>query len=261
MKFFIIFILGLAFAHAEEFLPEKLKAVSYKEIDKFEKELLSYFKKLTPKEKQEKYLLAGRYFSQVGEFEKAFYILEKGVTLEKPHTEYLVEFFSLMDHLQKKAQIEKYFTSVIRAGNFRNQGPDELCEVILIYLKSTQVLSQSLKEDFLKEGIKKSSSAFRIKWMDSITLAKQGEFKKSFDMLKDLKPLGEEESIYVSYLQKKNNLLPKFCTKVQSFPELSERTSYKKSCLILLNENQNLEEKLKDTNEIMEHTPLYEVLY
>jgi hypothetical protein len=261
MKLNILIALGLSMLHAEDFLPEKLKAVTYKEIDSFEEDLLRYFKKLSPKEKQDKYLLAGRYFSQVGESDKSFYILEKGIFFEKPETEYLLEFFSLMDHLHKKTEIQEYFSKIIKPHRFRSGNHDDLLEVILIYLKNTRTLSGALKEDFLKDAIRKSTSSSRIRWIDSITLARQNSFKESLEVIKEVKAFGEEENIYVSYLQKKNNLLPRYCTKVQTFSELSERSSYKKSCLILLTENQKIEEKLKDTSEISEHTPLYEVLF
>ena len=57
-------------------------------------------------------------------------------------------------------------------------------------------------------------------------------------MIKEVKASGEEEKIYVSYLQRKNNLLPRYCSKVQTFPVVSERSTYKKSCLILQTKNQ-----------------------
>jgi hypothetical protein len=119
----------LSLLHAEDFLPEKLKAVTYKEIDSFEQDLLTYFKKLSPKEKQDKYLL---------------------------------EFFSLMDHLQKKENIERYFSKIIRYQRYHLDNHDDVSEVILIYLKNSRILSRTLEEGFLKDAIRKSTSIFRI---------------------------------------------------------------------------------------------------
>lgn len=247
-------------AYAEESVPDQLKNVTYKDIDKYEIELRKFYKDLPPEKIQQKYLLASRHFSQIGEYGKALYILEKGISISKPDTGYLRDLISLLDQQKKKEEIQKYFTKYITNKSFNNTDIDELSEIILIYMRNDKILSTDIDE-FLQDALKKSAVQEQVKWLDSITHARSKRFKDALAQLKGLNLQGEEENCYFSYLQKKNGVLPKYCSKVLAYPDLKKRTSYLKTCTVLVNEKSDIEQKIKSTDEIMEFTPLYEVLY
>jgi tetratricopeptide (TPR) repeat protein len=239
---------------AQDFQPERLKQISKGEIDKYEIELKKYFKDLNPKELQKKYFLASRHFSQVGEIDKATYILEKGLKLAEPDIEYVRDLLSYYDFKKQKDRLKETYTQIIEENKFSVSDKSLLTEVIMIALRNFHVLSSEIKTPHLKANLKAIEDKTQMKWIDSITYTLRGNYKEALAEVKSLKPQGEEDKIYVSYLQKKNKLIPKFCMQVD------RRIFYKKSCEVLLTKDNKIEEELKQTKEIMEFTPLYEVL-
>lgn len=239
-----------------------IEKVTLDEVKKYEADLLDYFKALPPQALQEKYLYAATKFSEVGKFNHSRYLLAKGVNLSNPSLTYLNTYLSLLDEDNKdKVIIALYEKYILKNESFHSQEYDTLAEVSLLYLRASKKIDSEIENKKIREALKLPYFFKQLKWSNSITFANKKDYKNSLNELRTLNPLGEEDAVFLAYLQKKNSMLPRFCMKMEAFEEVKLRSSYPKTCEVLIsNSNADIETRIITSNELIEHSPLWEVL-
>ena len=265
IKTIVLFILtlslGLPLAAQTDFEPP-LSDISESELKKYEASMLVFYKNLSPKELQDKYFLAATKFTEVGNFPNALYLLGKGLTLAPPSVLYVKIYLSLLERIGNKQQFSKVFETYIAEEEFKPADYEDLSELALLYLGFTKTLSTDLKNPSIKKALKQPENKAFVSWSDAVAYARQANYKEPLKLLSDIKMMGEDESIFFAFLQKMNKKIPKYCMKMESFPEMRQRSSYKKTCEILLSTNHaDIPERIKKTEEIDQYTALYEVLF
>jgi len=243
--------------------------LSLPEIKKYEVSFLEKLKQqnATNEEIQEKYLLAAKKFSEVEEHEKAFYLLRKGLEFSTPSIEYSYIYLNYIQSLDKQKEFVPAFEKLFgkldssRIDKMTVEEVDQATEHIVTYMRIKNTPSSGLSTE-LKKIIEKSSIKTSIYWNDSIISARAGKYEKAYELLNSVETIGEADNIYKSYLQAKLGKIPKYCLSIVTFPQKLESFYSKKICKLLAEpgKKSDLDRKLRETGELLEFTPLYEVL-
>lgn len=247
-----------------------LTKMTLDELKKYEITFLGKLKEqsATEAEIQEKYLVAAKKFSEVEEHEKAFYLLEKGFAISKPSIGYIYIYLSYIQSLGKNKEFVPAFEKSIKKIDAQNVSKmsdveiDQASEHIITYMRIKNIPSSKLNPTELKMILDRSTIKDSLNWNDSIVSARNGNYKEALTFLDSVTMVGEADGIYKSYLQAKLGQIPKYCLSIVTFPQKLESFYSKKICKLLSDpgKKKDLDEKLRATGELLEFTPLYEVL-
>lgn len=252
MKYLIIPLL-LSYAplgHTTKFPQEVILRV--------EKEYLQKYKDLPNSQKIEKYLIAISELAELGDYEGAITLAENGYKIKNISLEYYDVFLSLLRRHGTKERYNQVFNDLFH-DNFRIKTDEEksvIGDIILDYMLLNSTLPHELKPRI--ENIYKSMSEDGFKsrshLVQSIIYAKKQKYKEALSMIRPNQYSGLEELLYFAFLQKMNGL-----SLTSKTPALTN--IYKDLISIIeTSEKDKLVELLKGHEDILEESPLYEVL-
>lgn len=251
-KLLISFLVVTGVAHATSAkFPKRL-------IQEIEAKYLEKYKNLSDSQKQEKYLIAISELAELGDYEGAITLAESGYKLKHITLDYYDLFLSLLRLHGTKERYNEVFNDLFHE-NFRTKNEEEksvLGDIILDYMLLNSIFSHELKPriENVYKSISESTFKSRSQLVQSIIYAKKTKYKEALALIKPTQYSGLEELLYYAFLQKMNGL-----PLTSKSPTLSN--IYKDLiALIETTDKEKLVETLKGHGDILEESPLYEVL-
>jgi hypothetical protein len=259
--FFLLSVVSISSVQAIE-IPNLTKEEIQMFSRKYREKLLK--EKKTSREIQDMALQAAWIFEGKGKFKEFCLILKENYSIAKPTIEYASVLLGCYEHYRQKKDFNKVFSETFDKMESVPKDEADLdytAESLRAFMRFNNKLSTELKP--VHSNILKSEGFERVvRFNDSITLAQRKNYKKALELIEKFETNSDEDDLYVSYLQFKNDMRPSYCSRVSlQQPLEGVILPYKMTCSLMTSSKiKEIENEILSLKEVTKTSLLYKVI-